>query len=60
MGNMKISAAAAQFNGSFEDHDCGSAIDIVIAVNENAFSARDRCFQSFDGATHPHDRVRRV
>ena len=57
---MKISAAAAELDSRFKDDDRGSAINVIIAVNENAFPARNGRFQAFDGSAHPGDGVGRM
>ena len=41
MWNMEVGLATAQFDRSLEDDHSGSAIDVIVAVDENAFFAFD-------------------
>ena len=54
VGHVKVGRAAAQFDGGFEDDDGGGAIDIVVAVDQDAFLALNRRLEAIDGGFHAH------
>ena len=58
--NMEFRRAAAQFNGGLEDYDCGGAIDIVVAVDQDRLFVLDGGFDPVNGRLHAGHEVRRV
>ncbi len=58
--NMEFRRAAAEFDGSLEDYDCGGAIDIVVAVDEDRLLVLDGGFDPVNGCLHAGHEVRRV
>ena len=52
VGNVEVGGAAAQFNSGFEDDDGRGAIDVVIAVDQDAFFALDGGVEAVYGGFH--------
>ena len=51
--HVEVGSAAAKFNRCFQDDDRGSAVDVVVAVDENSLFALDRGLQTIDSGFHP-------
>jgi len=58
--NVKANFATEQFDGGLEQDDRGGAVDVVIAVEQDGFLARDRCFNAFNGSLHAEHEKRIV
>ena len=41
--HVEVGGAATELNCGFEDYDRGRAVDVVVAVNQDAFFALDGC-----------------
>jgi hypothetical protein len=55
VGNVKVGAAAAEFDGGLQNDDCHRAIDVVVAVDENGLFAFDgRCHALYRDAQAAH------
>ena len=50
--DMKVGAASGEFDSRPQHDDGTCAVDIVVAVNQNAFLVGDRPPQALDGGTH--------
>src|SRR5437667_6528361 len=60
MRNVEVGSTATEFDGGLENHNRGSAIHVVVAVNQDSFLALDSGFQSIDRGLHAGHQVRRV
>src|SRR5690348_5653528 len=60
VGNVKLRTSTDDLNGFFENDDRGSAVDVVIAVDQNALAIRNRRLNTYYGFVHPLHQVRRV
>ena len=58
--NVKFRGAAAELDGGLEDYDCGGAIDVVVAVDQDRFLVLDGGFDPVDGRLHAGHQVWRV
>ena len=58
--NVKADFAAEHFDGGLEQHDRGGAVDVVVAVEQNGFVARDGRFDALDGGLHAEHEKRIV
>ena len=46
MRHVVLRLSPAEFDGGLENHDCGSAVHVVVAIDQDGFAALDRCAQS--------------
>ena len=58
MRNMEIGSAPTKFYRRLQNHDGGGAIDVVIAVDEDAFFALDGSIKAVDGSSHTVHQIR--
>ena len=58
--NMEFRRAAAELDGGLEDDDCGGAIDVVVAVDEDRLLVLDGGFDPVNGRLHTGHQVGRV
>jgi hypothetical protein len=49
MRDVKSDIAAEHFDGGFEQDDSDSAVDIVVAIEEDGLACGDGAFQTIDG-----------
>ena len=56
--NMEVSSASTEFDGGLENDNRGGAVNIVVAVNQDAFLAFDGRFQSIECGLHAGHEVR--
>ncbi len=52
VGHMKIRSASAKLDRRLEDDDGGGAVDVVVAVDQDALFAFDGCIQAIDCGLH--------
>ena len=57
MRNVEVSLAAAKLNRGFQNDDCRCPIHVVVAIDENAFFARDGRVEPLDSGFHPCQQV---
>ena len=58
--NVKFRRAAAQFDRGLEDDDCGRAIHVVVAVDQDGFFVLDCGFDAINGRLHAGHQVGRM
>ena len=57
---MELGAATQNLDGTFEDHSCRGAIDVVIAVDENALGRRNCTLNTRDRFAHALHQIWRM
>ena len=60
MRHMKANHAAEHFDGGLEQHHGGSAVDVVVAVEQDGLLAGDGRFDAFYGGCHAQHQQRIV
>ena len=58
--DVEVGGSTTEVDGRLQDDDCGGAVDIVVAVNEDAFLALDGGVQTVDSGAHAGHRIGRV
>ena len=52
MGDVKAGIAAEHFDGGLEQDDCGGAVDVVVAVEQDGLAGGDGVLEALDGSGH--------
>ena len=60
VGDVEVSRAAAKLNRGLQDDDSSRSIDIVVAINQDAFLIGDGCAQALDGGGHAAHEIGRM
>ena len=58
--NVEVGGAAAQLNRGLQDDDCGRAIHVVVAVDQDGFFVLDGGFDAINRRLHARHQVRRM
>src|SRR5271170_2562241 len=60
MWNVELGSTAAKFDRRFQNDDGGGAVDVIVAIDENAFFALDGGVDAINGSFHAQHQIGRM